>query len=192
MGRKGPKIVGRRPSRHQNTDGPQMDVRVVSSNKVSKTHKGGKTMSWSMWVCVGDNKGMIGVGKGKARSIPDSIRKGEEAAKKNMFKVPLIGSTIPHEVRAEYGSATVILRPASPGTGVKAGSALRHCLEAAGVHDVLAKCIGSRNPVNITQATLKAFRMLREPEEIAAARGIEVGKLVPWLEKARQEERLNA
>ena len=140
MARRGPKIVGRRPTRHnQQQEGPQLDVRVIKSSKVSKTHKGGKTMSWSMLVVVGDNKGRIGIGMGKARGIPDAIRKGEESARKEMFDVPMIGKTIPHEVRATVGAATVILKPASPGSGVKAGSAVRQCLEAAGVHDVISK-----------------------------------------------------
>lgn len=189
MGRGGPRITGRRQTRPgQETSGPQLDVRVIRSNKVSKTHKGGKTMSWSMLVVVGDNQGQIGVGMGKARGIPDAIRKAEEAARKNMFKVPMIGATIPHEVRATYGSATVILRPASAGTGVKAGSAVRQCLEAAGIHNVLAKCIGSRNSVNIAYATVKAFESLTAPEELAERRGMKVEELVPWLAKARKEE----
>lgn len=173
-------------------EGPQHDVRIISSSKVFKTNKGGKTASWSIFVVVGDNKGMVGVGHGKARGIPDAITKAEETARKNMFKIELIGQTIPHEVRATAGAATVVLKPASPGTGVKAGSALRHCLEAAGVHDVLAKCLGSRNSVNIAQATVKAFRMLRSPEQIAARRGVDVNHLVHWLAKARKEEADNA
>lgn len=169
-----------------------MDVRIVRSGKVFKTHKGGKTASWSILVVVGDNKGMIGVGLGKARGIPDAIRKGEEAARRDMFKVPMIGETIPHAVTATYGSATVVLRPASPGTGVKAGSSVRQCLEAVGIHNVLAKCIGSRNPVNITYATVKAFKELTPPEELAERRGMDVNELVPWLKKARKEEADNA
>lgn len=189
MGRGGPRITGRRQTRPgQETSGPQLDVRVIRSNKVSKTHKGGKTMSWSMLVVVGDNAGQIGVGMGKARSIPDAIRKAEEAARKNMFRVPMIGATIPHEVTATYGGATVVLRPASPGTGVKAGSAVRQCLEAAGIHNVLAKCIGSRNGVNVAYATVKAFEELSNPEDIAQRRGLSVAELTPWLAKARKEE----
>ena len=188
MGRGGPRISGRRQSsRPVDATGPQLDVRVIQSNKVSKTHKGGKTMSWSMLVVVGDNKGQIGIGLGKARGIPNAIRKAEEAARKNMFDVPMIGTTIPHEVTATYGSATVILKPASAGTGVKAGSAVRQCLEAAGIHNVLAKCIGSRNAVNIAYATVKAFESLQTPEDLAARRGKDVNELVPWLAKARKE-----
>ncbi len=188
MARRGPRLVGRRQSMRRDQEGPQYDVRIIRSNKVFKVHKGGKTAQWSILVVVGDNKGMVGVGQGKARGIPDAIRKGEETARKNMFKVELIGQTIPHEIRSTFGAATIILKPASPGTGVKAGSSLRHILEAVGVHNVLAKCIGSRNPTNIAYATLKAFRALESPEQIAARRGADVNELAPWLAKARKEE----
>jgi len=182
------RMTGRRDARQQIQDGPQLDVRVVRSNKVFKTHKGGKTASWSVLVVVGDNKGMVGVGLGKARGIPDAIRKAEEAARKSMFKVPMIGDTIPHEVNAKCGTAHVLLRPASPGTGVKAGSAVRACLEAAGIHNVLAKSMGSRNAVNMAYATIEAFKALSVPERAAELRGLEIGELVPWLAKARKEE----
>lgn len=172
----------------RHTEGPQYDVRVIRSNKVFKTHKGGKTASWSILVVVGDNKGLVGIGMGKARGIPDAIRKGEEAARKAMFRVQLLGETIPHEIRANHGAAQVVLRPASPGTGVKAGSAVRQCLEAAGVHNVLAKCLGSRNPLNLAHATINAFRSLEAPEDTAKLRGSDVNELVPWLAKARKEE----
>jgi len=163
-------------------------VRVIRSNKVFKTTQGGKTASWSILVVVGDNKGSIGIGLGKARGIPDAIRKAEEAARKNMFKLPMIGTTIPHEVSAHYASSTVVLRPAAPGTGVKAGSAVRQCLEAAGVHDVLAKCLGSRNGINVAYATVAAFKELTPPEQLAQRRGKDANELVPWLAKARKEE----
>ncbi|MBS1704628.1 MAG: 30S ribosomal protein S5 [Armatimonadetes bacterium] len=180
------RMTGRRDSRVQ--DGPQLDVRVVRSNKVFKTHKGGKTASWSVLVVVGDNKGKVGVGLGKARGIPDAIRKAEEAARKAMFSVPMIGGTIPHEVKAKHGTSEVMLRPAANGTGVKAGSAVRACLEAAGVHNVIAKALGSRNPVNMAYATMEAFRALAVPEDAAERRGIEASELIPWLAKARKEE----
>jgi small subunit ribosomal protein S5 len=181
------RMSGKRESR--NTDGgPQYDVRVIRTNKVFKTHKGGKTASWSIVVVVGDNRGSVGVGLGKARGIPDAIRKAEEAAKKAMFKVPMIGDTIPHEVEATMGSSRVVLRPASPGTGVKAGGAVRMCLEAAGIHNVLAKSLGSRNAINMAYATVLAFKDLAEPEARAAERGMDVNELVPWLAKARKEE----
>ncbi len=165
-----------------------MDVRIIRTNKVSKTHKGGKTMSWSVLVVVGDNKGRVGVGLGKARGVPDASRKAEEAARKAMFEVAMIGTTIPHEVVAEAGSAQVVLRPAAAGTGVKAGGAVRACLEACGIHDVIAKSIGSRNAVNMAYATFKAFKELSKPEQAAERRGKDVNELVPWLSKARKEE----
>jgi small subunit ribosomal protein S5 len=180
------RLSGKRESR--NTEGPQLDVRVVRTNKVFKTHKGGKTASWSILVVVGDNKGQVGVGLGKARGIPDAIRKAEEAARKNMFRVPMIGTTIPHEIVATSGTAQVVLRPAAPGTGVKAGGAVRALLEAAGVHDVLSKSLGSRNAINMAYATVEAFKTLKSPEEIAEGRGIDPHKLTPWLAKARKEE----
>lgn len=180
------RLSGKRDSR--NTEGPQLDVRVIRTNKVSKTHKGGKTMSWSILVVVGDNKGQVGVGIGKARGIPDAIRKAEESARKSMFPVPMIGSTIPHEIVAKHGTAQVILRPAAAGTGVKAGGAVRACLEACGIHDVLAKSIGSRNAINMAYATIEAFKALNVPEARAEQRGLDVNALVPWLSKARREE----
>lgn len=180
------RLSGKRESR--NTEGPQLDVRVVRTNKVFKTVKGGKTASWSILVVVGDNKGQVGVGLGKARGIPDAIRKAEEAARKAMFTVPMIGRTIPHEVFAESGTAKVVLRPAAAGTGVKAGGAVRACLEAAGVHDVLAKSLGSRNAINMAYATVEAFRALSSPEDVAKRRGLEPKQLVPWIERARKEE----
>jgi small subunit ribosomal protein S5 len=180
------RLSGKRESR--NTEGPQLDVRVVRTNKVSKTHKGGKTMSWSILVVVGDNKGQVGLGLGKARGIPDAIRKAEESARKNMFLVPMIGSTIPHAITATVGSAQVVLRPAAAGTGVKAGGAVRACLEACGIHDVLAKSIGSRNAINMAYATVEAFRALSSPESVAERRGLDSAELVPWLAKARKEE----
>lgn len=180
------RLSGKRESR--NTEGPQLDVRVVRTNKVFKTHKGGKTASWSILVVVGDNKGQVGVGLGKARGIPDAIRKAEEAARKGMFKVPLIGSTIPHEIVAKHGTAQIVLRPAAPGTGVKAGGAVRACLEAAGVHNVLSKSLGSRNAINMAYATIEAFRLLNTPETTADRRGLEAKELTPWIERARKEE----
>jgi len=180
------RLSGKRESR--NTEGPQMDVRVVRTNKVFKTHKGGKTASWSILVVVGDNKGSVGVGLGKARGIPDAIRKAEEAARRAMFKVPMVGATIPHEIVAVSGTARVMLRPAAPGTGVKAGGAVRACLEACGIHNVLAKSLGSRNAINMAYATIEAFKSLSSPEDVATRRGLDPAKLTPWIVKARKEE----
>lgn len=180
------RLSGKRESR--NTEGPQLDVRVVRTNKVFKTHKGGKTASWSILVVVGDNKGQVGVGIGKARGIPDAIRKAEEAARKNMIGVPMIGRTIPHAIKAVSGTSEVMLKPASAGTGVKAGGAVRACLECAGIHDVLAKSLGSRNAINMAYATIAAFQALTVPEARAEQRNLDVNELVPWLAKARKEE----
>lgn len=180
------RLSGKRQSR--DTEGPQYDVRVVRTNKVFKTHKGGKTASWSILVVVGDNKGQVGVGLGKARGIPDAIKKAEDTAKKNMFRVPLLGQTIPHEIRSQMGSSEVVLKPASPGTGVKAGGAVRACLECAGVKDVLAKSLGSRNAINMAYATVRAFKELSIPENKAEQRGLDPNELIPWLAKARKEE----
>lgn len=154
--------------------------RVVGTNKVSKTHKGGRTMSWQVMVVVGDGKGHVGVGIGKSLQVPDAIRKAIEAARKNIVQVPLVGSSIPHEVRVDFGATRIILKPASPGTGVVAGSTVRELLEAAGVHDVLAKVIGSRNAVNAAWATMECFKHLRMPEEISELRGKSVKNLTPW------------
>jgi small subunit ribosomal protein S5 len=154
--------------------------RVVGTNKVSKTHKGGRTMSWQVMVVVGDSKGHVGCGIGKSLQVPDAIRKAIEAARKNIVQVPLVGSSIPHEVRVDFGATSVLLKPASPGTGVVAGSTVRALLEAAGVHDVLAKVIGSRNAINAAWATMECFRQLREPEEIAQLRGRSLKNLMPW------------
>lgn len=180
------RLSGKRESR--NTEGPQLDVRVVRTNKVFKTHKGGKTASWSILVVVGDNKGSVGVGLGKARGIPDAIRKAEEAARKSMFLVPMIGKTIPHQILAVHGTAEIVLRPAAPGTGVKAGGAVRACLEAAGIHDVLSKSLGSRNAINMAYATIAAFKLLSSPEQVAERRGLQAKDITPWITKARKEE----
>lgn len=147
------------------------EPRVVRTNKVQKTHKGGRTMSWSTLVVVGDGEGHVGAGIGKARAIPDAIRKGTEAAKKNIVKVPMVEGTIPHEVLAQHGATEVLLRPAAPGTGVVAGGAVRVLLEYAGVKDVLAKSLGSNNPVNNAWATINALKQLRTIEDVARLRG---------------------
>ncbi len=182
------RIQSRSATRTNRSEGPQLDVRVVRTNKVFKTTKGGKTASWSVLVVVGDNKGSVGVGLGKARSVPDAIRKGEECARKAMHKIPMIGATIPHEIKTKLGSTQVILHPASPGTGVKAGGAVRACLEAAGVHNIIAKSLGSRNAINVAYATMDALKKLYSPEETAETRGLNVHELMPWLARARKEE----
>lgn len=160
-----------------NPDTLNLEERVVRTNKVQKTHKGGRTMSWSILVVVGDGNGYVGAGIGKARAIPDAIRKGTEAAKKNLIQVPIVDGTIPHEILAHHGASQVLLKPASAGTGVVAGGAVRILLEAAGVRDVLAKSIGSNNPVNNAWACIAALQRLRTIEQVAAMRGKTVAEL---------------
>jgi small subunit ribosomal protein S5 len=160
-----------------NADTLNLEERVVRTNKVQKTHKGGRTMSWSILVVVGDGEGHVGAGIGKARAIPDAIRKGTEDAKKNLITVPIVNGSIPHNVLAQHGASQVLLKPAAPGTGVVAGGAVRILLEAAGVHDILAKSIGSNNPVNNAWATINALKQLRTIEEIASKRGKSVEEI---------------
>ncbi len=164
-----------------NPDTLNLESRVVRTNKVQKTHKGGRTMSWNTLVVVGDRAGHVGVGLGKARAIPDAIRKGEEDAKKHLVEVPMAGSTIPHEVIGRYGAAEVLLKPASPGTGIVAGSSVRIILELAGISDALGKSLGSSNAINIAGATMHAISQLRRAGEVAALRGRTPEELVPWM-----------
>src|ERR1051326_7602443 len=144
-----------------NADTLNLEERVVRTNKVQKTHKGGRTMSWNALVVVGDRNGHVGAGLGKARAIPDAIRKGVEAAKKNLIEVPIVGGTLPHELLAHEGAAEILLKPASPGTGIVAGSSMRTILELAGVRDVLGKSLGSDNAINIAWATMEALKRLK-------------------------------
>jgi len=161
-----------------NPDTLNLEERVIQTNKVQKTHKGGRTMSWSILVVVGDGAGYVGVGLGKARAIPDAIRKGVEAARKSLVHVPMVGTTIPHDVLLRQGGAEVLLRPASPGTGVVAGGSVRAVLEAAGVKDILAKSLGSSNKVNTAWATIAALKQLKRATDVARLRGLNVNDLV--------------
>ena len=153
--------------------------RVVTINRVAKVVKGGRRFSFTALVIVGDGAGTVGVGYGKAKEVPAAIAKGVEEAKKNFFKVPMIASTIPHPVQGEKAAGVVLLKPASPGTGVIAGGPVRAVLECAGVHDVLSKSLGSDNPINIVHATVAALRQLVRPEEVAARRGLPLEDVAP-------------
>ncbi|HEY3284753.1 MAG TPA: 30S ribosomal protein S5 [Armatimonadota bacterium] len=154
-----------------------LEERIIKTNKVQKTHKGGRTLSWNALVVVGDGEGHVGCGLGKARAIPEAIRKGVEAARRNLIEVPLVGHTLPHAVTVRSGAAEVVMRPASPGTGVVAGGSVRAILESAGVHDVLAKSLGSANPINTAWATIKGLQMLKRAEQVASLRGMNVEDL---------------
>ena len=148
-----------------------LEERVVQINRVAKVVKGGRRFSFSAIVVVGDGAGHVGVGLGKAGEVPEAIRKGVEDAKKNLIKVPLVGTTVPHEVRQEYGASIVLLKPASQGTGVIAGGSVRAVVEAAGVRDILSKSLGSNNPINVVRATHEGLRAMRSAEELSEHRG---------------------
>ena len=153
--------------------------RVVTINRVSKVVKGGRRFSFTALVIVGDGNGTVGVGYGKAREVPTAISKGVEEAKKNFFRVPRIGASIPHPVQGEAAAGVVLLRPASAGTGVIAGGPVRAVLECAGIHDVLSKSLGSSNTINIVHATVAALKQLEDPAAVAGRRGLDIDQVVP-------------
>jgi small subunit ribosomal protein S5 len=168
-----------RKDRSPREEKSQYIERVVAINRVAKVVKGGRRFSFTALVIVGDGNGLVGVGYGKAREVPTAISKGVEEAKKNFFRVPRVGVTIPHPVQGEAAAGVVLLRPASAGTGVIAGGPVRAVLECAGIHDVLSKSLGSSNTINIVHATVAALKQLEEPRAVAARRGLDVERVVP-------------
>jgi small subunit ribosomal protein S5 len=163
----------------RDTEKSQFLERVVTINRVSKVVKGGRRFSFTALVIVGDGNGLVGVGYGKAREVPTAISKGVEEAKKNFFRVPRVGATIPHPVQGEAAAGVVLLRPAAAGTGVIAGGPVRAVLECAGIHDVLSKSLGSSNTINIVHATVAALKQLEEPRAVAARRGLPFEDVAP-------------
>ena len=193
--RRGSRDRGTRGERGQRDRGndSQFLERVVTINRVSKVVKGGRRFSFTALVVVGDGNGMVGVGYGKAREVPTAISKGVEEAKKNFFRVPRVGASIPHPVQGEAAAGVVLLRPASAGTGVIAGGPVRAVLECAGIHDVLSKSLGSSNTINIVHATVAALQQLEEPRAVAARRGLDVDRVVPArLRRAEAEAKQHA
>lgn len=181
MGRR--RDSGRR-RRGREEEGDELDERVVHIARTAKVVKGGRRFNFRALVVVGDNKGSVGIGVGKARQVPDAIRKGAERARRNMKEIPLTGTTIPHEISTRYSAARVMLRPASPGTGVIAGGGVRAVVEAAGIKDILTKSLGSSNILNVVKATMSALEQLKDPAVVAERRGVPLNRVLPfWMQE---------
>lgn len=175
----------RREFRDRNEERDEFDERLIEIARVAKVVKGGRRFSFRVTMVVGDNKGRVGLGMGKARGVPEAIRKASERARHNMRPITLVGKTIPHEVLSKFGGAEVLLKPASPGTGVIAGGPVRAVLEAAGVRDILTKSLGSANILNVARATLRGLESLKRVDEQAASRGLDPARLTPFWERRR-------
>lgn len=177
--KKSPRYVGGKGVTHERIDPAGLDLKekIVHIRRVAKVTKGGKRFHFTALVVVGNGKGIVGTGLGKSNEVPDAIRKGIDKAKKGLIRVPMQGTTIPHEITGTHVSSTVKLRPASPGTGVIAGGAVRSVMELAGIHDILSKVIGSTNPLNVVGAAIESLKMLRTPAETARSRGKEIENL---------------
>ncbi len=179
MGRREPRVREERD---------EMDERVLDITRVAKVIKGGRRFAFRTVVVVGDNRGRVGVGTGKARGVPDAIRKGSERARRNMHRVAMVGTTIPHPIEAKFGGAVVMLRPAAPGTGVIAGGAVRAVVEAAGIKDILTKSKGSANMLNVARATMLGLEQLMDIEEVARVRGKSVDEVMPFWMRGQEPE----